>query len=254
MSYQPRSSARSALNIYWQGIAAFLTESPIYTNAGAYYVNSFDNTLFQVLVLFPRKTPEEVALLAQPWLGELKVLGITPDISEILQHPTVRKATAVVSEVSGGEILVGISLFGARILPTRLCESGESLSGLFTTLQGIADDGGQFINVGIKPTLEVAGNPNNAVFPPFRTMQSMCIVIGYGFFRIHRIVDGVSDICTRNWNDTASWDEQFSGTRTVTALASRLAEIAPETGAYLNEVNIRDLSTEGTYAYTGGCL
>lgn len=42
----------------------------------------------------------------------------------------------------------------------------------------------------------------------------------------------------RHWNDTASWDEQFAGTRLVTSLTGRLAEIAPETGAYLNEVSL----------------
>jgi len=221
VSYQPQSSNKSALDTYWQSIAAYLTESPKYLNAGAYYVNLFDNTLSHVLLLFPKKTPGEVAILTQPWIDKLQALKITPTISETVQHATVRNATAVVSELSGGEFLVGTSLYGARILPMRLWESQQSLSTLFVTLRGIADDGGQFIDVGIKPTVEVSGNPNNAVFPPFRTMHSMCIVTG-------------------GWNDTASWEEEFAGTRLVTTLVSRLAEIAPETGAYLNEADAFD--------------
>jgi len=41
----------------------------------------------------------------------------------------------------------------------------------------------------------------------------------------------------RNWNDTLSWEEQFAGTKSVAHLTDRLVEIAPETGAYLNEVS-----------------
>ena len=42
---------------------------------------------------------------------------------------------------------------------------------------------------------------------------------------------------SRNWNDTANWEEQLAGTKSVTRLTDRLVEIAPETGAYLNEVS-----------------
>jgi len=41
----------------------------------------------------------------------------------------------------------------------------------------------------------------------------------------------------RNWNDTPSWEEQFSGTESVARLTDGLVKIAPETGAYLNEVS-----------------
>ncbi len=178
VSYQPQSSENSALDTHWRGIAAFLRESPRYTDAGANYGIVFGSALFQVLVLLPKKTPEEVTVLMQPWLDELQDLGITPSTTETLSHPTVRNATAAVFEVSGGEILVGTSLFGTRILPMRFWESEQSLSILVTTLRGTADDGGQFIQVGINPTLEVSGNPNNTVFPPFRTMHSICTVFG----------------------------------------------------------------------------
>lgn len=40
----------------------------------------------------------------------------------------------------------------------------------------------------------------------------------------------------RHWNDTASWEEQFEETRLLTSLTERLVKLAPETGAYLNEV------------------
>ncbi len=56
----------------------------------------------------------------QTWLDKGQDLGITPSTTETPRHPTVRNATAAVPEVSGGEILVGTSPFGARILPMRL--------------------------------------------------------------------------------------------------------------------------------------
>ncbi|KAF9453476.1 FAD-binding domain-containing protein [Macrolepiota fuliginosa MF-IS2] len=219
--YQPPSQDKAVLDTHWQSIGVYLTESPKFVDAGAYHVVAFDNTLFQVAILFPKKTPEEVDALTQPWMNELQALNITPTITETVQHPTVRNASALVPQIFGGEILTGTSLYGARILPKRLWESGESLATLFSTLRGIADAGGHIADIAINPTKEIAGNPNNAVLPAFRTMHSMCLIA----------VD---------WNDTASWEVQFAGTKTATSLASRLAEIAPETGAYLNEADAFD--------------
>jgi len=219
--YQPASSDKSALDVHWQSIATYLTESPKYLSAGAYHINYFDNGLFHVVILFPKKTPEEVASLTQPWFNELQALNITPAISETVQHPTVRNATVLVYEIFGGEILTGTDLYGARILPKRLWETEQSRTTLFNTLRGIVNDGGHIVDFGINPTRDVSGNPNNAILPAFRKMHSMCVVVW-------------------NWNDTASWDQQFAGTRSVTTLTNRLAKIAPETGAYLNEADAFD--------------
>ncbi|KAF5359419.1 hypothetical protein D9756_003300 [Leucocoprinus leucothites] len=218
VAYQPPSSSQSALDTHWKSIGSYLTESQKYLDAGAYYVNAFDNTLFRVVLLFPKKTPKEVTDLTQPWFNTLKALNITPSTFEIVRRPTVRNATTLVSDALGGEILTATDLYGARILPKRLWETSQGLPALFKTLRGIADDNGHITDVGINPTDEVSGNPNNAVLPAFRSMHSMCLVLWH-------------------WNDTASWEEQFSGTRSVTSLTSRLAEIAPETGAYLNEAD-----------------
>lgn len=219
--YQPASSDKSALDVHWKSIAAYLTESPKYISAGAYHINFFDNTLFHVVILFPKKTTDEVAALTQPWFDELKTLGITPAISETVQHPTVRNATVLVYEIFGGEILIGTDLYGSRILPKTLWETEDSLNTLFTTLRGIVDDGGHIVDIAVSPTKEVAGNPNNAVFPPLRTMHSMCVIAW-------------------PWNDTASWDEEFAGTGILTTLTQRLADITPGSGAYLNEANAFD--------------
>ncbi|KAF5353302.1 hypothetical protein D9756_007946 [Leucocoprinus leucothites] len=216
--YQPPSSNQSALDTHWKSIGAYLQESPKYLSAGAYHINYFDNTLFHVVLLFPKKTPKEVTGLVQPWFDRLNALNITPAISTIVQHPTVGNATALVAEVFGGEILTGTDLYGGRILPKRLWETDQSFSVLLKTLRGIVDDNGHILDIAINPTDKVSGNPNNAVLPAFRSMHSMCVVVWH-------------------WNDTASWEEQFSWTRSVTSLTSRLAKIAPETGAYLNEAD-----------------
>lgn len=236
--YEPPSSDKSALDTHWKSISTYLTESPKYLSAGAYYTSFFDNTIFRVAILFPKKTPQEVATLTQPWFSGLRALNITPAISETVQHPTVRNATALVPESNGGEILTGTELFGARILPKRLWETEQSRSTLFDTLRGIVNDGGHILDTAVNPTKQVSGSPNNAVLPAFRTMHSMCIVATYvnsSFGSLQYIL--TLRVCHRNWNDTASWDEQFGGTRLVTSLANRLAKIAPETGAYLNEVS-----------------
>ncbi|KAJ3567861.1 hypothetical protein NP233_g6095 [Leucocoprinus birnbaumii] len=216
--YQPSSSSKSALDTHWESIGLYLTESPKYLNAGAYHINYFDNTLFHVVLLFPKKTPEDVESLTKSWFDGLKALNITPAISDTVQHPTVRNATVLVGEVFGGEILTGTDLYGARILPMRLWESSETRSLLFRTLRGIVDDNGHILEIAIRPTNEVSGHPNNAILPAFRSMHGMCVVVW-------------------PWNDTASWEDQFAGTRSVTSLTSRLAKIAPETGAYLNEAS-----------------
>ena len=177
--YEPSSSDMSALDTYWESIGIYFSESPKYLDAGAYYVNFFDNDLFQVGLLFPNKTPDEVNSLTQSWFDGLRTLNITPTISEIVQRPTVRDASTVVYEVNDGGILVGTDLFGARILPKRLWEEKEGLSTLLNTLRKIVNENGQILDVGINPTNEILGNPNNAVLPAFRSMHSMCMVIWY---------------------------------------------------------------------------
>jgi hypothetical protein len=173
--YEPPDE--SALDIHWKSIGTYLTESHKYLEAGAYHINYFDNTLFHVVLLFPKKTPEEVASFTQPWLDGLQALNITPAISETVQHPTVRNATFLVYEVFGGEILTGTDLYGARILPKRLWESDQTRSTLHNTLRGIVDDNGHILDIGVNPTNEVSGNPNNAILPAFRSMHSMCVVV-----------------------------------------------------------------------------
>lgn len=179
--YQSPSSDKSALDTHWQGIAAYLTESPKYLSAGAYHIINVDNNLFHAVILFPKKTPEEVTALTQPWFDDLKALNITPAISETVQHPTVRNATVLTYEVFGGEILTGTDLYGARILPKRLWETQKSQETLFNTLRGIADSKATIIDIAVNPTREVSGNPNNAINPAFRKMHSMCIVVWYSF-------------------------------------------------------------------------
>ena len=177
--YEPPSSDMPSLDTHWQSIGIFLSESPKYLNAGAYHINYFDNALFHVVLLFPNETPVEVTSLTQPWFDGLRALNITPTISEIVQHPTVRSASPLVYEVFGGEILTGTDSYGARILPKRLWKDNESLSTLFDTLRGIVDDNGHIFDIAVNPTNEVSGYPNNAVLPAFRSMHSMCVVLWY---------------------------------------------------------------------------
>jgi len=182
--YEPSSSNMSALDTHWEGIGTFFSESPKYLDAGAYHITYFDDTIFHVVLLFPNKTLDEVTSLTQPWFGRLKALSITPEISEIVQHPSVRSASPLVYEVFGGEILTGTDLYGARILPKRLWKNDESFSTLFNTLRGIVGNNGHIFNIAVNPTNEVSGNPKNAVFPAFRSMHSMCIVVWYIAFSL----------------------------------------------------------------------
>jgi hypothetical protein len=178
--YQPPSSNQSDLDTHWNGIGTYLTESPKYLSAGAYSINYFDNSMFHVVLLFPKKSPGEATALTQPWLDELRSLNIKLSISDTVQHPTLTSATFLVYDVFGGEILTGTDLYGARILPKRLWDTALTRSMLFETLRGIVDDGGHIMDIAVNPTNEVSGNPDNAVLPAFRSMHSMCVVVWCG--------------------------------------------------------------------------
>jgi hypothetical protein len=177
--YQPQSSEKVVLDTHWKGIASYLVEAPKYISSGAYYIDYLDNSLFHAIVLFPKKTPEEVAALTRPWFDSLHALNIIPAISETVQHSTVRDATLVVYEAFGGEILTGTDLYGSRILPTRLWETQRSFSTLLSTFRGIANDGYPVLSIAVSPTKEVSGNPDNAILPAFRTMHSMTVIASY---------------------------------------------------------------------------
>lgn len=177
--FPPKSSEKPDLDIHWKGIASYLAEAPQYISSGAYCIDFIDTSQFQAILLFPKKTLEEVDALTQPWFDSLQALNITPTISETVQHSTVRDATAVVFEAFGGEILTGTDLYGGRILPKRLWETRQGFSALLDTFRGIVDDGHLVFSAAINPTKEVSGNPENAVLPAFRNMHSMTWITLY---------------------------------------------------------------------------
>jgi hypothetical protein len=117
-----------------------------------------------------------VNALVGPWLTKLQQLRINLNESSIVQHSTVRSSISTLTELYGGDILTGTSLYGSRIMPKSLWKSNESQLNLQDTLRGIVNDGGTILNVGFDPTARSSEYPDNAVLPAFRSMRSMCMV------------------------------------------------------------------------------
>jgi len=79
----------------------------------------------------------------------------------------------------------------------------------------------RFIGVGLSASLEVAGNPDNAVNPSWRDAL-------------------IDTIITTPWNFTAPWEEMLANQELMTdVLMPKLAELTPDGSAYLNEADFR---------------
>ncbi|KAJ7203788.1 hypothetical protein GGX14DRAFT_142780 [Mycena pura] len=86
-------------------------------------------------------------------------------------------------------------------------------------IRDIIEDGGISFDVAVRPSMQVAGNPNNAVLPAWREAERLFIPM-------------------LPWDDHASWDQILQEREKVTwTFGEPLRQLAPDSGAYLNEAD-----------------
>lgn len=169
---------------FWAGINAYHASTPSYTAAGGFALASYTTTWFRLKPLaLPRLTPSAAAQLLQPLLTRLDDLGIEYT-SSVTTHPGFLNASHSVATLE--DYGVGMWHFGGRLLPGSLWADPVSFSRMTRVIRDIIEDGGIAFDVAIRPSLEVAGNPDDAVLPGWRDTERLfipmlCVVSAWYF-------------------------------------------------------------------------
>jgi hypothetical protein len=221
---------------FWAGINAYHASTPSYTAVGAFALAGYTTKFFQMKPLaFPNLTITAVAQLVQPLLSSLSSLGINYT-HELATYPGFLSTSRSIAELE--DYGVGLWHFGGRLLPGSLWNDAQSFSKMIRVIRDIIEDGGMAFDVAVKPSLRVAGNPDNAVLPAWREAERLFIPMLYAArLLVPRIQ--ANDLI-RDWDDYASWDEILQARDKITwTFGEPLRQLSPDSGAYLNEVNLR---------------
>ncbi|KAF7343032.1 FAD binding domain protein [Mycena venus] len=202
---------------FWAGINAYHASTLSYTAAGGFALAGYTTTWFRLKPLaLPGLTPSAAALLLQPLLTRLDTLGIEYT-SSVTTHPGFLNASQSVGTLE--DYGVGMWHFGGRLLPGSLWADPDAFRHMTSVIRDIIEDGGIAFDVAIRPSLEVAGNPDNAVLPAWRDTERLFIPM---------LV----------WDDYATWPEILQTRDKVTwKFGEPLRQLAPDSGAYLNEAD-----------------
>jgi hypothetical protein len=129
--------------------------------------------MFSLMPLaFPNLTSAAAALLVQPLLASLDALNIKYT-SSLVTHLGFLNASQSMASVA--DYRVGVWHFGGRLLPGSLWADPQSFAQMTRAIRDIMEDGGIAFDVAVRPSLKVAGNPDNAVLPAWREAERLFI-------------------------------------------------------------------------------
>ncbi|KAG9218411.1 hypothetical protein CCMSSC00406_0007988 [Pleurotus cornucopiae] len=202
---------------FWKAIAAYQRNTPRLTDAKVFSFAVYSLAGFSLDPVFaPGLTVDEVNALLKPFIDDLNELGIQY-MHSVSNHPGYLAAFSSVPAFQGAEI--ANFQIGNRLLPRRLWEDESSFEDLMNTLKSIANQGGALLDIAVRPTLEVAGYPDNAILPAWRNAERTMGVIT--MLDDHQSLESI-------FNDQQKVTHEF---------AEALRRLAPEAGSYLNEAS-----------------
>ncbi|KAJ7347187.1 hypothetical protein DFH08DRAFT_936796 [Mycena albidolilacea] len=205
---------------YWQAIDAYQASTPNLTNAKVWGMARYTAATFMLDPVFGvNKSSAEVSALIHPFLDILDNLGVnymtaTNTYSGYLEG---YNTLTFLKDFTVADILVG-----SRLLPRSLWEDPEKLGSLQNTIRSILEGGTAAVDFILRPTLQVAGNPDNAVLPAWRNSERHFAVA-------LPLVDGQSGEEALN-----------NQARITTEFIPELKQLTPGSGSYNNEADFQD--------------
>ncbi|KAJ6467330.1 hypothetical protein C8R45DRAFT_1019750 [Mycena sanguinolenta] len=205
---------------YWQAIDAYQASTPALTDAKVWGMAQYTAATFTLNPVFGvNKSSSEVTALIQPLLDTLDNLGVNY-VSATNTYSGYLDAYNTLTFLK--DFKVADILVGSRLLPRSLWEDLETLHSLQSTIRSILEGGTAVVDFILRPTLEVAGNPNNAVLPAWRNTERHFVVV-------IPLVDGQSQ---KEFLDNQD--------RITTEFIPELKRLTPGSGSYHNEADFQE--------------
>ncbi|KAK1234149.1 hypothetical protein PQX77_002661 [Marasmius sp. AFHP31] len=200
---------------YWEALQTYLALTPKLTDAQLVSSASLHKETFSLSPLFGfDKTSTEVAELVDPFVKRLDNLGINYTHS-ITTYPTYLDAYRNLNDLGS----IGNFLLGGWLMPRSVWEDTSDFEAYTEAAREILDDGGIVVTFAMRPTREVAGEPENAVLPAWRDTEQLVIT-------------------AKALQNGEPLPQIAEGQATVTNIYdAALKKVAPRSGAYLNEAD-----------------
>ncbi|KAL0565738.1 hypothetical protein V5O48_016281 [Marasmius crinis-equi] len=205
---------------FWQAIDAYQASTPSLTDAKLWAIAQYSPAFFSLNPVFAvNKTGSEVSAILRPLLDTLDNLGVNyaTAVNSYKGYLEAYDSLSFLKAFTIGDILIG-----SRLLPRSLWEDENKLKNLQKTLRTLVESGAIAFEFVQRPTLEVAGNPQNAVLPAWRNTERH-------FATILPLVDGQSLL-----------DQTRAQSRITKEFVPALKKLTSGSGAYLNEADFND--------------
>lgn len=207
----------------YEMIDAFHAALPKIVDSGVMIIYFFSGTFLSVPAMTAyKKSQAEVKAILKPLSDSLAALGVTfePTITEYSSY--YEHYDHYWGPLPAGNIQVGTSLFGGRLLPRN------KLATFGPTARKLADKGVIFIGVGLNVS-SFGGQGVNAVLPQWRSSI-------------------VQVSLTLPWDFEAPWEEMVATQQRITEEIQPIIEAAtPGAGAYMNEADHQQKNWQETF-------
>lgn len=197
---------------FYKAVALYNENLPPMVDAGAMSVWYFTDASFTVAPVTAPDVPEDkLVALVQPFLDSLKKLGI-----QYTFHSQQFPNYLAQYDAMQAPIQVGIAQYGGWLIPRSAVENNNDA--LTAAYRNITESGAQFIGVGANVSRAVAGDVHNAVLPAWRDTL-------------------IDTVITTPWSYEAPTSEMVELQHKMTNdYIPKLEAVAPDSGAYMNEV------------------
>ncbi|KAK4222036.1 hypothetical protein QBC38DRAFT_490871 [Podospora fimiseda] len=205
---------------FWLGFNEVLAFGIPVVDAGGYlWTNGLQQgqqTVMQVQVQMPGKSPAETAAFVQPLLDELQNLGI-PVVIPILMTTLYSAQTGAIGTSPGSGIYLA-----SRLFPRKAYEDPTLFAAAMAAARAFVEEGYTFHGLNMAPTLKAAGFPAPAgVNPVWR--DSVMHADAFAFSQINL--------------GTATDEQVLAAHERMNRLMEPLKAATPGGGAYLNEAD-----------------
>ncbi|KAK2766506.1 hypothetical protein FQN53_006723 [Emmonsiellopsis sp. PD_33] len=208
------NTAEISKDTFYEAVTRFHAALPAIVDSGAMAIWFFTSSSFIISpITGPDITKEALVSLIEPFTKALTDIGIkyTMDAQQFPSYLTQFNTMQ-------GEIGVGEAQYGGWLIPRSVVQTDNDA--LTAACRHIVEDGATFIGVGLNVSRAVTGDVHNAVFPGWRDAL------------IHVTL-------TTPWKWNAN-EEMVAMQRKMTEdYVPKLAALAPDAGAYLNEADFR---------------